>query len=1330
MRQIDPSALFDEGGGRRNVVGDRAREAVASLRGYAYQAYAAALEWMALPPGSELHLEVAEDFAVAAEDSLRAVQVKDRSEAITLGSRVAVETIDALVRLTDLNPDRTVRVALLTTASIGLERSTQGRPGGIAGIEYWRAVADGADPSELRRVLLDLGLAENTKAFIRAREDEELRTELVQRLDWFCGSAPLAEMRQRLRQRARDLCADSFRLPLAEGDRLVPHILVRVLETSCSRADRVLRQIDLRDLVDAATRISVPASYLEAVMLREAAARAADQAPTETDPTVPEAGLPLPSPLAERLALVAAVQSVVTEFDGAVIVGGSGMGKTSLARQAARRLGGEWRILDLRGVASAEAATRLMEAARLIGDRTAGLIADDVPDLDVPDVASRVGRAWRELRDRKKVLLLISDRAPGAARRALGAERRGILEAPSLTQEEVDALVRGSGGGEDWAVLIFAASRGGHPQLAHALVTGLAERGWPVGEANIRSLMESEELADQDLAARRALARAVPDEGARALLHRLSLVADRFPRRVAIAVGAVPPPSRLPGENFDRLLGPWIDQVGEDRFRVSPLLLGAGLSTLSVPERMGVDRATAEALVVDRLLAPDQAANIYFHSLRAGLTRVLKGFAGSLLKAGPRELNVLRRYLPQLVLSPADRPILPQDPEVSLMLRFAQFELAASSTIDEVTAVAASGLFAEVERSTHVRRIAGLAKIFSVRGLAAYLTDWPEMLASLAEAAIDAPSDVSALFATAPENAKLVPTLFGCAVLDVADVASLATAFDRLDRLAPAIREALMEVGDGVAAPQHLVARTWLREQERGSLDPLKASATFRRMAHLAAKWHQLDWAIGLRVAAAHVLAEPGRDEGAALAELEEAVVDLGERTRLLRARAHILYVQKEDEAVTGIVERLSGEFQDDPLERAYLLREGAVSAGRLGRHPRSMEWFSEAFRTLDGMRWRGATPMMVGLRADAASASWRADDRPEALRMLAFALEGLADVDAGASLQAGYVHRVVRHALLWFLKEAGEREVEVDGMPPQLPPGTCSNPNPFASVLELDLAPLDLAWYVLAQIGFLAGLPGHVPDPASRILGQPIPAMEATIRKYRVDHAIVLGDVGSFMASLRPWLEAAVALPRMRAQAEAILPANWVRGEIGPVEPGEEASAANRAEDAALAFGIVSADRGAAALIALQEAMAAAEIPLIAARGGVAEAFKALHVGRPGRWTTAECAAAMTSPALDPERLLEVTLRVLLHLRGNDYGRVAVAPFVRWAKARWAQAATEQRFALRAPSLTASPILHAATSAGERLEDVAALALVALPAVQLQVSAEVVAEVRQMLAR
>ncbi len=61
-------------------VGDVEREAVASLRGYAYQVAAAALAWLDLDEHGMVYLEVAEDYAIVAEQSFSAVQVKDTAD--------------------------------------------------------------------------------------------------------------------------------------------------------------------------------------------------------------------------------------------------------------------------------------------------------------------------------------------------------------------------------------------------------------------------------------------------------------------------------------------------------------------------------------------------------------------------------------------------------------------------------------------------------------------------------------------------------------------------------------------------------------------------------------------------------------------------------------------------------------------------------------------------------------------------------------------------------------------------------------------------------------------------------------------------------------------------------------------------------------------------------------------------------------------------------------------------------------------------------------------------------------------------------------------------
>src|SRR5690349_16377041 len=87
-------------------VGDPSAHAVASLRGYAYQLFVSALAWLDLRPGQELYLEVAQDYAVATQQALRAVQVKDTAAKVTINSEEIRRTLDGFVDLVERNPSR------------------------------------------------------------------------------------------------------------------------------------------------------------------------------------------------------------------------------------------------------------------------------------------------------------------------------------------------------------------------------------------------------------------------------------------------------------------------------------------------------------------------------------------------------------------------------------------------------------------------------------------------------------------------------------------------------------------------------------------------------------------------------------------------------------------------------------------------------------------------------------------------------------------------------------------------------------------------------------------------------------------------------------------------------------------------------------------------------------------------------------------------------------------------------------------------------------------------------------------------------------------------
>jgi hypothetical protein len=113
-------------------LGDSARQAIASLRGYAYQLFASALAWLDLRDDQDLYLEVAEDYATVASDAVHAVQVVDTKESgsITLQSAEVHAALDAFVDLVERNPGRPISFRFLPTSEIGRERSKADRVDG------------------------------------------------------------------------------------------------------------------------------------------------------------------------------------------------------------------------------------------------------------------------------------------------------------------------------------------------------------------------------------------------------------------------------------------------------------------------------------------------------------------------------------------------------------------------------------------------------------------------------------------------------------------------------------------------------------------------------------------------------------------------------------------------------------------------------------------------------------------------------------------------------------------------------------------------------------------------------------------------------------------------------------------------------------------------------------------------------------------------------------------------------------------------------------------------------------------------------------------------
>jgi len=213
-----------------------------------------------------------------------------------------------------------------------------------------------------------------------------------------------------------------------------------------------------------------------------------------------------------------------------------------------------------------------------------------------------IGQVARAVTDADGVLIVTSVKPPQPTLRSrLGLDEDAIIRVPYLTSEDVANIVNAAGGDpQKWArsIQIFA---GGHPQLVDARVAGLEQRGWNEKEmlADILPLKDTpDDVEEERKAVRSRLLEELPSN-ALELLLRLSLLHGNFDRPMALVVAGTQTAVPQAGLFFDFLAGPWIEQVGPERYRLSPLLKDSGTAALPLPLQRSIKTKVMNYLIKD-----------------------------------------------------------------------------------------------------------------------------------------------------------------------------------------------------------------------------------------------------------------------------------------------------------------------------------------------------------------------------------------------------------------------------------------------------------------------------------------------------------------------------------------------------------------------------------------------------------------------------------------------------------------------------------------------------------------------------------------------------------
>ena len=1197
---MDTDRLFNAGA---NSVpeADAARQAVDSLRGYAYQAMATALAWLDIDEDSRLFLEVAEDYAVIAKEALRAVQVKDtqRSGSVTLNSPDTRKAVAAFVELVQRNPGTEVELRFFSTSVIGTEQAIADRPAGMAGLEYWRRVAAGADPFPLRAILESEKYPESVRTFSKERDDVALRHDLIERIHWDCGNPDFSTLRQELEERLVVVGRERFQISSLEARGLVAPLVYQVLQTSIleNARDRVLTRAKLCETVDVATRVSMPRDAVDAFarataeMAKSLSVGMVPHSPlavADTGWLIEGTTLPLQKGMVSRDSLECSVTDVLRSFGAVVLVGGSGLGKTTVSRAVAITQAKEFFVVEFGNTDADEARRRLdVVFARIGGLPSSMLILEDLNDLDDPEVGLSLARVIESLRRRNRTALITCYRKPSAkALTAIGLDQDCVVNCPYLSEEEARLLVLKNGGDPNkWGRVAYLTGAFGHPQLTHAFVSGIAARGWPIEEIHhiVSHGLSSEDTDAARDAARRSLVSALPEQ-TRVLVYRLSLAIGLLRRPIALAVGDIPPGLSRVGERLDELVGPWIEALSKDRLRISPLARGFGSEMLTADEQQAVHETIALQMVKESKLDPSDVDTILMHGLVGKSGQSLTMLAFCVLSADPRTLELIAEHLSIFRLLKTDVPIFPHDSIVSTLLRIAQFRLAVVGSERNKVSNVAAALLNEIGRMPRgevrdVLEAQALLTILGTIGSANYLDDWLPLLVRL-KGMVEADADLRHLAnnvdaALGANGGGFFGGLFHVGSANLASVERLEHVINAVDKLDPKERALwLRPVADEFSDYSVFINGPWVAQRHSEAFDAADAAIRYQRMAEKTRDWGIHALSFQCSVAQAIMLDEYQNDGDSALTVLEDRMAAQRDDVILRRAMAKIYFRRGDHAKALGILRGLADTVgRNSPVERAFTLREAAICAAKCGELSQAETWFLEARSAAELTRLDDMTAMAIGLNADSAVTAFQNGNVDRALTRLVDAVDALTGVNPEATLRAAYCHRVVRHTVLWLKSRIDESDVKIGDAPIVMDAGTCSNPDPSPAIRERPIAHIDITSYMLAEAETAAGIDvGILSSLDARLEQGQIPLMEFNLRSQAIRVGIDRLDAVRFTEHFMNYVDSAVYVFKdARRLKETFDPLEPERGQVPtlakttPLDPMAE----QMATDGLLAYAI-----------------------------------------------------------------------------------------------------------------------------------------------------------------
>jgi hypothetical protein len=1341
---------------------DERRRAFATTGGFVFQWWLTVVAWLELKDDEALYIESSEDFEIVSSAAGTTVQAKAGTHAaLTLRSPEVIASLNHFWQMA-AQERRQVRFVLLAQTAAGVE---QGAPfgAGVAGLGLWMS-PDAAVVERLQRFLRDDSIVASKlvpalQQFLRDASPEEFRQRLVECVVFDLGREPTGVVRDLVRDRLIVLAVERHGATVAEAERVSDVLFTHVVQLAASKERIPLSRAHLlglleENIVQHRQRVGL-AMPPPAVSSVDAGSAALWDSPSN------ELALPpLPERILRRAEIVVKLTEEFAKSPALILVGSTGMGKTTLAKLTAQTVGGTWWWLDLQGCPPSAVALALRKILA-VADRHRGaalnLVLDGFTMEGLPATALNVLRAiaWLMRRRGGKLILTTQKRPTPTEAASFGWTDASIFAAPRMESKEIAGLAMELGCADAplaqlWAMAIKVHTLG-HPQLVHAACLWLQQQGWPKFDG--QTFQASGTSVELERAQARSLVARLSGEELE-LLTRLSVLGDRFRRDHALSLAEKL--ERLPGAGFrfDALVGPWIEPANATGYhRLSPLLENSA-ATVAVERRRALEAASALARLENRPVYFQDAALALRHAFDARAPKLVAQVASKFLLT-PSQHRALAfpsllwlMWIPDAAIDEVD----PSRPGVGMILHLLRFEIAVTllpaqvAKYLEVCEQKMAGLPAEQVAGQRFVLL-GDALMHSAKNLtAAQIVHYVEETTTLS-GVLDPSVKPAEWFPramlppslrTVSDNEHVRISLAGLVLGQIAGQAFVTDLLTALDAL-PAERRA--NLTRAFSAWPTLLAlaidKIWLAEAEKPAPDWESLLTWFSTMATKATAWGKESFGVLFTRAGSVVCNEYLNDPDRAARLIESSTTTMPSYAALLLdQQAKIAAQKKQLPEALGAVRRALVQWEEAEFEihpKMLALQRAGCWAGKLELWAESAGYFAHGAKLAKKLR---LVVNEAGLETDAAVARWRANERGDALDSFVRALELCGKMRPASEDLATYqFQKLLGHILLSLAMNYRRSPLTpvqapvVPGMASEpalnekvktLPPPRLAACKVFVAMLEHNYRLGETRWerYRVEVL--------DSPSISTRTF-----ALELAIRKaiqrrawselvgLAARQASVLAVARDLVAKGNP-AEAAV-----QSEDAVFLPVTWhfedqMCGEplflaalISAVAQGDDFAAALREIDAHAGQSPFPeqlrkwCERG-------QAIAAAAEADLLKfSRSASVEADRVMA-----------CLALLSQSQLTPEALWGAFYVTLTTMRGMYWGADVLRQLDQFAGGRWRRAA-DNRFAFRNPTLWLPDLRTRCSYPVSGAARLATLLLAALPALDLKMDAGIVKQLQ-----